>query len=39
MNMPGETKISIDTKHFPRGIYMAVEESGSQKLVKRIILQ
>ncbi|MGZ5244803.1 MAG: T9SS type A sorting domain-containing protein, partial [Bacteroidia bacterium] len=35
----GENKISIDTKHFPRGIYMAVIENGSQKAVKRVVLQ
>ena len=35
----GESAIHLDTKHFPRGIYMAIVESGNQKLVKRVILQ
>lgn len=34
-----ENKISINTKHFPGGIYMAVIENGSQKAVKRVVLQ
>ncbi|RYD81225.1 MAG: T9SS type A sorting domain-containing protein [Sphingobacteriales bacterium] len=34
-----QTQIKVDTKHFPRGIYIAVIENGSQKAVTRVVLQ